>query len=59
MIRVKVSLSMGFDGCHHEDVLEFEDGTTQKEIDEAVNEWGWNYIDLCAHVIEGEPVGDE
>lgn len=46
MIKVNVSLGIGFVGAKHEDVLEFEDDTSVEEIDEAVKDWAWNYIDL-------------
>lgn len=45
MIKVKVSLSIGFANGTHREVLEFEDGTPEDEIDEAVFEWAHNYID--------------
>ena len=38
MRKITYVLSTGFAGCDEEDVMEFEDGTTDAVIDEVVNE---------------------
>ena len=46
MIKVDVSLSIGFATANHEDELEFDDNATDEQIDAEVQEWAWNYIDI-------------
>ncbi len=51
---IRVSLSIGYPGSEHKDIIEIDDegleGLTEEErnrvIDDAVKEWAWNYIEL-------------
>ena len=51
---IKVNLSIGYLGAEREDVITIEDealdGLTEKEKEEIINneveEWAWNYIEL-------------
>lgn len=52
MIKVGASLSIGFPTAEHSDTFEFEDGTTDEEIEAAVQEWSWNYIELFWKKVE-------
>lgn len=51
-LQVKVHLSIGYANAGHDDILELEvdDDATQedidKQVDEMVNDWANNYIDL-------------
>ena len=39
MRKVKFYLGTGFTGCNHTEVMEFDDNTTEKEIEECYEEW--------------------
>jgi len=43
-IRVKVHLSIGLVGGR-DDILEFDDDTTEEDIEKAVGDWAHNYIE--------------
>lgn len=53
-VKVKVGLSIGYPTATHEDVLEFEDGVTQAQVDYEVSEWAYSYIEYYGEVVEGE-----
>ena len=50
-VKVKFTLGIGFAGATHEEKIEFEfeDAANQdeieKELEEAWQDWAWNYID--------------
>lgn len=46
MRNIKWSLHTGYAGCTHTGEIEVEDDATEEEIDEAVREDAWNYLDL-------------
>lgn len=46
MKKIKVFMSCGVVGSYREDVLEFEDDTTDTEIAEACETWAWEHIDI-------------
>lgn len=39
MRKVKFYLGTGFAGCNHTEVMEFDDNTTEEEIEECYEEW--------------------
>ncbi len=45
MKKIKFRMSCGFAGTERSDVFEFEDDTSEKEIEECLQEWAWSYID--------------
>lgn len=45
MKRVKFSLSIGYANASHEEVFEFEDDATEKDIEEDYICWRDNYLD--------------
>jgi hypothetical protein len=53
-MKIKASLSIGFVGAKHQVIINIDDedleGLDQDEknkvIEEKVNEWAWNHIDL-------------
>lgn len=58
--KIKVHLSIGFGNASHDEVIEVEvdDDATEKDIndakDQALEDWGANYIDMCWSDIETE-----
>lgn len=50
--RIKVSLSIGFAGAVHKNIIDVEipEDATEKEVEEikeeAAKEWAFNYIDI-------------
>lgn len=44
MRRVKFCLETGFAGCSHEEIMEFEDNTTDEEIEECYEDWKNNKL---------------
>ena len=60
-MEVKVTLSIGYAGACHEDIIEIDDADynaclnedqRQELLNELWNEWAWNYIDGGATIIE-------
>lgn len=59
-MKIEVHLGIGYAGANHDDILEIDDseleGMDKEEIrnylDECVNEWAWNYIDIGYRVVE-------
>jgi len=45
MMKVKVYLTIGFPSASYEDVLEFDEGVSEGDIDQEVQEWAFNYIE--------------
>jgi hypothetical protein len=51
-VKINVSLSIGFVGAEHKDVLDVEipDNATEEQSEQlkedAAKDWGWGYIDL-------------
>lgn len=39
MRKVKFYLGIGLVGCNHTEVMEFDDNTTEEEIEECYEEW--------------------
>lgn len=54
MKKVRFTLSIGFACGEHEEIMEYEDDATDKEIDEDWSDWAWNYIDGGAETIDNE-----
>ena len=63
MPQIKVSLSIGFAGAGHEDILDIDDvewDTCETEeqrndlLEEYWKEWAWDYIDSGWELIEEE-----
>lgn len=46
MRQIAVHLSIGYSGANHEDVLEVEDDATDEEIEQEVQAWASNYIEM-------------
>lgn len=44
-MKVTFTLGIGFVGARHEEVIEFDDDTTDEELDEFWTDWSHNYID--------------
>lgn len=60
MRKVKFYLGTGFAGASHEDIIEFEDGTTDEEITEYFEEWKNNFLDASWwDVDEGRGMGND
>lgn len=45
-MKVNVTLSIGYPSAQHEDVLELDDNVTDAEIDQEVQDWANNYIEI-------------
>ena len=45
-MTVKVSLSIGYPSACRNDELEIDDDATEEQIDEIVQEWAQNYINV-------------
>lgn len=62
-IKARFTLSIGFVGAKHEDIVEIqvEEDATKEEIEEEINEewerWAMNYIDGGAEIIEEDEEG--
>ncbi len=54
MRKVKFYLGTGFANATHEDVIEFEDGTTDEEITEYFEEWKNNFLDASWRDVDEE-----
>lgn len=61
MPKLKVSLSIGYNGAKHRDVLDIDDDDynsceSDEEREALINEvaldWAWNYIDIGAEIVE-------
>jgi hypothetical protein len=50
-MKVKFTLSIGLGG-KQEEIIEFDDDTTEDDLDCAWKDWAWNYIDGGPHIIE-------
>lgn len=44
-MKVKFTLSIGYPGADHAEVVDCEDDATDRELEEAWLEWTYNYID--------------
>lgn len=61
---IKVTLTIGFPGATREDIITIEDDDLKdladeqrtKAINEAVEEWAWNYIELDWEKVDEEKV---
>jgi hypothetical protein len=51
-VKVRFRLGIGLANAHREEIREYADGTPQEEIDDDLNAWADNYINLSATVIE-------
>lgn len=38
-------MSMGFVGCHREEIFKFDDDITVEEIEQELTEWVWTLLD--------------
>lgn len=45
MKRIHFHLGTGINGADHDEIVEFEDDATDKEIDDALHDWMANYLD--------------
>lgn len=45
MIKVKFTLSIGFPGAKHEEIVEMEEYCTDEDIEECYQEWCNQYLD--------------
>lgn len=45
MIRIKVGVSIGLQGCKIEDEIEVEDEASVEEVEEVVREWALGHVD--------------
>jgi len=45
MKKVRAFVGVGLVGCTREEEFEFEDDTTDEEIEEEIKEWIWTYVD--------------
>lgn len=63
MVKLKVTLGIGFARARQEEVLEIDqdewdacesDDEREELIDDYAKEWAWNYIDIGATVINQE-----
>ena len=45
MKKVRAFVGVGLVGCIREEEFEFEDDTTDEEIEEEIKEWIWTYVD--------------
>lgn len=45
MKRIKVSVSIGLQGCEFESEIEVEDGASKEDIEEQVREWALGHVD--------------
>ena len=52
MKKVEFYLGIGYVGSDYKDILEFEDDTTDEEIEECFKDWADNYIDCGWNVLE-------
>lgn len=44
-MKVQFTLSIGYPGADHEEVVDCDDEATDTELQEAWQEWTYNYID--------------
>ena len=58
MKRVKFTLDIGFVGATHVEIFEFEDDTTDAQIEEEYETWVSNYMDGGWHVLEDGDDGE-
>lgn len=52
-IKVLAVCETGFNNATHRDVLEFDDGTAEEQIEEEVRDWAFNYIEISWAYAEG------
>lgn len=52
MKKVEFYLGIGYVGADYKEILEFEDDTTDEEIEECFKDWSDNYIDRGWNVLE-------
>ncbi len=45
-MKIKVGLSIGLSNADQKDVLEMPDDCTEEEIEQEVNDWANNYIEV-------------
>ena len=45
MKRVKFYCDIGYVGCEKEEIVEYEDDVSEKDIDADFQDWLWNNID--------------
>lgn len=45
-MQISVSLGIGYAGANHTDVLDIGDSATEDQINEEVQEWANNYIEI-------------
>lgn len=45
MKEIKAYLTIGYPAAQRRELIEMEDDATGEEIDEAVKEWAWEYIE--------------
>jgi len=52
MKNYKFTMSDGFVGTDREDFIEFEDNVTEEEVQQAWQDWVWNFIEGGYDVVE-------
>ena len=52
MKKIKFYIGIGLVTCDREEIFEFPDDVTYGEIDEALKEWVWNYLDVGYEELE-------
>ena len=45
-MKINVGLSIGYSGADHTDELEVDDDATEEEIEQEVQSWANNYIEI-------------
>lgn len=53
-MKVKFTLGIGYSGAVQEEVVEIEDGLTEDEIYEELNEWQYQFIDAGFEILGGD-----
>ena len=52
MRKIKFYLGIGFPGAEHEEIFEYDDNATDKEIEEDFKDWQSNYLDAAWWEVE-------
>ena len=50
-MKVKFTLGIGYSGAVQEEVVELEDGLSEDEIYEELNEWQYQFIDAGYEIL--------
>jgi hypothetical protein len=54
-VKVEVEVRMSLVGCEKKDIIEFEDGTSDEEIEEICKEWMFDQIEWNYRTIDDKP----